>query len=74
MGGRIRLLIRIELSQAGSFLGSGDVYNVLISSHALLIIFFLIMPVLIGVFGNWFVPLINGVLDLVFPRVNNIRF
>jgi len=52
MGGRIRLLIRIELSQAGSFLGSGDVYNVLISSHALLIIFFLIMPVLIGVFGN----------------------
>jgi len=74
MGRRFRMLIRIEISQTGVLLGRGSVFNSLVSSHALLIIFFIIMPILIGVFGNWLVPIINGVLDLVFPRANNLRF
>lgn len=53
---------------------SGHIYNVIISSHALTIIFLFVIPILIGIFGNWILPLFLRAPDIRYPRVNNGRY
>jgi cytochrome c oxidase subunit 1 len=53
---------------------SGQIYNTIITAHALIIIFFMVMPVLIGGFGNYLIPIQLGAPDLIYGRVNLLRF
>merc|ERR1712007_344249 len=73
-GTLVSVLLRIELYSSGNRIISPEnqnFYNISITLHGFLMIFFLVMPALFGGFGNYFAPIFQGSPEVIYPRVNN---
>ena len=74
VGARMSFMVRLEVGVVGSFIGRDHLFNVVVTAHAVFMIFFFVMPVALGGFGNWILPLMLSCPDMSFPRLNNFRF
>src|SRR5262249_22298273 len=81
IGGTLALLVRLQvgypqgaslpwfpISWGGRM--SPDFYAMIFSMHATIMIFFVIIPLLTGAFGNFTIPLMVGANDMAFPKLN----
>ena len=65
---------RLFPADPGDCTPNGHLWNVLITYHGVLMMFFVVIPALFGGFGNYFMPLQIGAPDMSFPRMNNLSF
>src|SRR2546430_935211 len=89
MGGVLAMLVRWELAfpetpvpglgwvpEPTMFGGviPPDTYNAFFTMHATIMIFFAVMPIMVGCFGNFLIPLMIGARDMAFPVLNMLSF
>ena len=88
IGGILALLVRIQIAWPNSNIPiisklfpvswgqhmDPAFYNMLFSMHATIMIFFVIIPMLGGAFGNFLIPLMIGARDMAFPKLNMMSY
>src|SRR4051812_47971857 len=84
VGGALALLVRLQVGWPTGTIPiigrwfpasygdkmSPDFYTMVFSMHATVMIFFVIIPLLTGAFGNFLIPLMIGAPDMAFPKLN----
>ncbi|MGF1550987.1 MAG: cytochrome c oxidase subunit I [Paracoccaceae bacterium] len=76
------MYMRLELMEPGvqymtmddGVTPNGHIWNVMVTAHGVLMMFFVVIPALFGGFGNYFMPLQIGAPDMAFPRLNNLSY
>jgi heme/copper-type cytochrome/quinol oxidase subunit 1 len=90
LGGLLAMLIRWDLAWPhdaahpvpilGKWMGwpngtmPPDFYMMVLTMHATIMIFFVIIVLLVGTFGNYLIPLKIGAGDMAFPFLNGLAF
>lgn len=88
VGGALALMIRWQLAYPWKpipILGSifysktggvmtADSYIALVTMHATIMVFFVVVPLLVGAFGNFLIPLQIGAQDMAFPVLNMLSY
>jgi heme/copper-type cytochrome/quinol oxidase subunit 1 len=69
-------IIRLEMAYPGVGILAGDSlqYLSVVTAHAVVMVFFMIMPLIFGAFANFLLPTQLGVHDVAFPRLNSAAF
>lgn len=70
----LSIIIRVELyCPDNNIINMSNVsfYNYTITNHGLLMLLFIVMPILFGSYGNYLLVLTVGLIDIIFPRINN---
>ena len=67
------MLMRWQLFLPRNDVIGPDAFNQLFTMHGTTMVFFMGMPILIGI-GNYLVPLMIGARDMAFPRLNAMGF
>ncbi len=73
-GGVEALLIRTQLAGPNQHVLSPEAYDQIFTMHGITMIFLFVIPISIGAFGNYLVPLMIGARDMAFPRLNAVSF
>ena len=73
-GGAEALLMRTQLAQADAKVVGPETFDQLLTMHGVTMIFFFIIPITTGAFGNYLLPLMIGARDMAFPRLNALSF
>ena len=73
-GGAEALIMRTQLAQPNGHVVGPATYDELFSMHGITMIFFFIIPMTTGAFGNYLIPLMIGARDMAFPRMNALSF
>jgi heme/copper-type cytochrome/quinol oxidase subunit 1 len=75
-GMSLATVIRLEFAYPGVGVLAGDSlqYLSIATAHGVIMVFFMIMPVIFGAFGNFLLPTQLGVHDVAFPRLNSAAF
>jgi cytochrome c oxidase subunit I len=63
-------LVRLNLLTPTSELLPLDAYNKAFTAHGTVMLFLFLIPVVPGVLGNFFVPMMVGAKDMAFPKIN----
>src|ERR687887_1138232 len=73
-GGVEALIMRTQLAQPNQHVVSPSTFDELFSMHGITMIFFFIIPMTTGAFGNYLLPLMLGARDMAFPRMNALSY
>jgi cytochrome c oxidase subunit 1 len=74
LGGIFAAGIRLELTTPAGDMWSSDTYNKLFTMHGVAMVFFVLIPAVPAVIGNFVLPLMLGAKDVAFPKVNLISW
>jgi len=70
IGGLLAMMIRMQLLTPNGALMSPDTYNKVFTMHGVSMVFFVLIPAVPAILGNFLLPLMVGARDLAFPKIN----
>src|SRR5687768_3667331 len=74
LGGLFATVIRLELATPAGDLLSNDDYNKMFTMHGIAMVFFVLIPAVPAILGNFVLPLMIGAKDVAFPKINLISW